>query len=290
MKRLTHFLSVLVLLWLCSPDATAQQIVRASGAVSVALPMAEAANILRSERGIELILRVGGGTGMGLDALGDRTSNIALSSRELTPADRADYPEMQFNEIPIGVQVVSIAVSRDVWMGGVHSLTASQVRGLYEGKITNWQQVGGPNTRVKVFMIEQGHGSWEVLVQWLYKEIKKAPVWRGAKVKELQETRNMLEFTPGALALIPPAFADNQSIFPLAIQEDDSSTPVEPTLSNILKQKYPLSRPLVLVVDDKPTGAVKIVVDFMTSERGQALMRQFGYVTLAELRTGKEKQ
>ena len=290
MKRLTHFIWLLVFLRLCVPNATAQQVVRASGAVSVALPLAEAANILRSERNIELILRAGGGTGMGLDALGDRTANIALCSRELTPVDRADYPAIQFTEIPIGVQLIALAVSRDVWMGGVHSLNASQVRGIYEGRITNWQQVGGPNLRIKVFMSEPGRGTWEVFVQWLYKEIKKAPVWRGAKVKEIQETRNMLEFTSGAFALIPPAFTDNQSIFPLALQDDDSATPVEPTLVSVLKGKYPLNRPLTLVIDDKPTGAIKVVADFMTSERGQALVKQLGYVTLEELQAAKDKQ
>jgi len=290
MKRLTHFLWLFVFLRLCVPNATAQQVVHAAGAVSVALPLSEATNVLRSERNIELILRAGGGTGMGLDALGERTANIALCNRELTPVDRAEYPSIQFTEIPIGVQLVALAVSRDVWMGGVHSLSASQVRAIYEGQITNWQQVGGPNLRIKVFMSEPGRGTWEIFVQWLYKEIKKAPVWRGAKVKEIQETRNMLEFTPGALALIPPAFADNQSIFPLALREDDSASPVEPTLSDVLKQKYPLSRPLMLVIDDKPTGAIKVVVDFMTGERGQALVKRLGYVTLAELQAEKDKQ
>lgn len=290
MKRFTHLFFLLVLLRLCIPEAAAQQVVRASGAVSVAMPLAEAAGILRSERNIELILRAGGGTGMGLDALGEKTVNMALCSRELTAVDRAEYPAMQMNEIPIGVQIVALTVSRDVWLGGVHSLTASQIRGIYEGKITNWQQVGGPNTRIKVFMNEPGRGPWEVLVQWLYKEIKKAPVWRGAKVKEIQETRNMLEFTPGSLALMPPAFADNRSIFPLALQEDDSTTPVEPTLESILQQRYPLSRPLVLVIDDRPTGALKVVIEFMTGERGQAIVKQFGYVTVAELRAAKEKQ
>ena len=289
MKRLTHFLCLLVFLRLCGPGATAQQVVRASGAVSVALPLAEAVNILRTERNIDLQIRASGGTGMGLDALGDKSANIALSSRELTPVDRSDHPAIQFTEIPIGIQLVAMAVSRDVWVGGVHSLSASQVRAIYERKITNWSEVGGPNLRIKVFMNEPGRGQWEIFVQWLYKEIKKAPVWRGASVKEIQETRNMLEFTPGCFGLIPPAFADKRNIFPLSVQ-DDSESPVEPTLANVLKEKYPLSRPLLLVIDDKPTGAIKVVVDFATRERGQAIVKQFGYVTLAELKAARDRQ
>ena len=266
----------------------AQQI-RACGAVSVALPLAEAVPILKTERNIDLLLRAGGGTGMGLDTLGAKVASIALCSRELTPVDRAEFPQIQLTEIPIGIQLVAMAVSRDVWMGGVHSLTSNQARGIYEGKITNWKEVGGPNLKISVFMSEPGRGLWEIFVQWLYKEIKKAPVWNGSCVKELQETRNILEFTPGGFSLIPPSFADQKYIFSLAIKED-SEEPVEPTLDNVLKEKYPLSRPLMLVVDDKPTGAVKVIVDLMTSERGQAFVKQFGYVTLAQLQAAKAEQ
>ena len=267
----------------------AQQTVTARGAVAVALPLAEAAGILHSERNINLLLRSSGGTAMGLDALGDRSANIALCSRELTPEDRAASPAIQFTEIPIGVQMLAMAVSRDVWMGGVHSLSPKQIQAIYEGKITNWQQVGGGNLSIKVFMNEPGRGQWEMFALWLYKELKLAPVWNGDKVKEAREARNMLEFTPGSFGLLPPAFADKRNVFPLAV-EDDSKTLIEANLDNVLKGKYPLNRPLLMVIDDKPTGAVKVVVDFMISERGQALVKRFGFVTLDELRAARERK
>ena len=290
MKRLASFLCLLVLLRFLVPGALAQQhSVVARGAIAVALPVSGAVGVLRKEYQIDLSLRSAGGTGMGLDALGENSAQIALCSRELTPMDRAEYPKIQFTEIPIGLQMLAMAVSRDVWMGGVHALNVNQVRAIYEGRITNWQQVGGPNLPIKVFMNDVGRGQWEIFALWLYKELKLAPIWRGAKVKEIRETRNMLEFTPGSFALLPPNSADRRNVFPLAIDEG-SGTPVEPTLDNVFKGKYPLSRPLLLVVNDRPTGAVKVVVDFMTGERGQALVQQYGYVTLAELKAAKESQ
>ena len=289
MKRFAPLLLLLVLLRLCVPGAMAQQSVSAFGAVSVAMPMAEAVGVLHSEYNITLLLRSNGGTVMGLDALGDRSANIALCSRLLTAEDRARYPAIQFTEIPIGVQILAMAVSRDVWMGGVHSLNICQIRGIYERKITNWQQVGGPNLPIKVFMNAPGRGQWEMFVLWLYKELKLAPVWNGDKVKEAREARNMLEFTPGSFGLLPPAFADKRNVFPLAV-EDDSKTLIEANLDNVLKGKYPLNRPLLMVIDDKPTGAVKVVVDFMISERGQALVKRFGFVTLDELMAARERK
>ncbi len=290
MKRFPFLLCLLALLRLGVPNASAQeQIVRACGAVSVALPMAEAVPVLRKELKINLILRAGGGTGFGLDALGEKTANIALCSREVSALDRADFPAIQFTEFPIGVQLLAMGVSRDVWEGGVHSLNASQARGIYEGTITNWREVGGPDLPIRVFMNEPGRGQWEIFAHWLYKELKKAPVWNGPSVKEIPETRNMLEFTTGSFSLIPPSFADKKNVFSLAVK-DDSGALVEPTLENVLKEKYPLSRPLVMVINDKPTGAVKVVVEFMTGERGQKIVKQFGYVTLDELKDAKQKQ
>ena len=214
---------------------------------------------------------------------------MAFSSRALTPIDRAAFPEIQFTEIPIGAQLVAIAVSRDVWESGVHSITPDQARGIYEGKIKNWKELGGADLKISVFMSAPGRGQWEIFVQWLYGEIRKAPVWRGSTVKEDDEARNMVEFTRGSLTLLPVGLVDQRSSFGLAC-EDESKHKYAPTVANAILEKYPLSRPLLLVVNDKPTGGVKVVVDFMVGERGQAIVKQIGYVTLAELMAAKNAQ
>lgn len=281
MKRMVSLIFAWVIC--CPVGAIAQTVIRACGAVSVALPVSEASRILRSERNIELILGAVGGTATGLDTLGGKKSDIAFCSRSLTPLDRAAFPEVQFTEIPIGVQMVTMAVSRDVWDGGVHSISALQAKAIYEGRVRNWKELGGPDLAITVFMSAPGRGQWEIFVQWLYGGLRRAPVWGGTAVKEITETRNMLEFTRGSFALLPSAFVDNRKTFALAVREESGDL-FEPTIAN---EKYPLSRPLLLVVNDKPTGAVKVIVDFMTGERGQELVKQTGYVTLAELKAAK---
>lgn len=288
MNRFVVLLGLLVLT--CGFHAGAQEeVVRACGAVSVALPVNEAAKILRKERNINLVVGAVGGTVIGLESLGNRSVSMAFSSRALTPIDRAAFPEIQFTEIPIGAQLVALSVSRDVWEGGVHALTLDQARGIYEGKITNWKEVGGPDTKISIFMSAVGRGPWEIFVQWMYGEIRKAPVWRGSTVKEDREGRNMVEFTRGSIALLPVGLVDNRSVFALACGED-AQHEYTPTVANVISGAYRLSRPLLLVVNDKPTGGVKAVVDFMVSERGQAIVKNIGYVTLAELEAAQKSQ
>lgn len=265
-----------------------QQVVRACGAITLALPLSEAVPLFRTERNIELIMRSAGGTNTGLDALCERNVNVALCSRELTATDRADNPEMQLVETPVGVQVLILAVSRDVWAGGVRVLSAEQMRGIYEGAIKNWKEVGGPDLKIRLFMQESGRGIWELFAQWLYEDVKRAPLWKGTTVKNMQETRNMLEFTPGAVSVISPGFVDNKDIFPLSIR-GDSGKVIDPVFENLFNKTYPLFRPLSFVTADRPTGAVKVIVDFMVGERGQALIKQYGYITLADLETARQK-
>ena len=289
MNRFASFVWVLILLRICAVNADAQQVqIRGFGAVAVALPISEAGEVLRSEQSIQLILRAGP-SDTALEMLSEGNVDFALCNKELTPVDRATYPQISFSEVPIGVQFITMAVSRDVWEKGVHSLNVNQLRGIYEGRITNWKEVGGPDQKINAFMSVQGRGVWEMFVQWLYGEIKKAPVWRGPSVKDAQETRNMLEFTPGSFALVPPAVANKRSIFALAAQ-GESGDPVEPTLANVLTKEYPLYRPLVMVTNNRPVGPVKVLVDFMVGERGQAMVKHFSYVTLDELKTAKAAQ
>ncbi|MDD5349011.1 MAG: substrate-binding domain-containing protein [Chthoniobacteraceae bacterium] len=288
-----HRLTSLLLLWVCLgagiSGAMAQDAVRACGTVSLALPMADAVVALRTEQHVDLVLRAGGGTETGLDALGTHTVDLALCSRNLTPADRADYPQAQLKTAPVGLQLLSLAVSRDVWVGGLRALSAEQARGIYEGRINNWKEVGGPDLRIRLFMAERGRGQWEIFAQWLYGEIRKAPMWNGSKVKGIEEARNTLEFTPGSCALLPPAFTDYRNLFALSIL-DGAGRPVQPTVANAAQGKYPLSRPLLLVTDDNPAGPVKVVVDFMVSERGQELIKRYGYIGLEELQAAQARK
>jgi len=278
----------LLFLLFCATAAPGQEVVRAYGAIALALPLSEAVPTLRTERNIELVLYSGGGTDVGLTALGNRATQIALCSRALTPTDRAEFPGIQFNEIPVGTQMLVLAVSRDVFVGGVRILSAEQMRGIYEGRITNWQQVGGPDLRIRLLMHEQGRGVWELFAQWLYGEIKKAPLWTGETMRNFQEARNLLEFTAGGCAVLPPALIDSRYHFALSISGSKGQV-IQPTVANAVEGKYPLSRPLVMVTAGRPAGGARVVVDFMTGEKGQELIKRHGYVGLEEMKAAKGK-
>ncbi len=249
---------------------------RIVGSPTVNLPVAEAAQILRAERQMEIQISTTGGSSEGIAAIGEGLAHIGMSSRPVTPEDRAAYPDIVLTEIYLGEQVVALGVADDVWNGGVHALTREQVRGIYESKTRNWHELGGPDEKIVFFNFEEGHGVWELFAQWLYGEAKKAPLGRFPTVASDEETRNTLEFTPGSMAQSSPLAIDGKRSFALELKNDDGSA-VAPTPENIAAKKYPMAKPLFLIVNDKPTLAVKVFVDFMLGPRGQELMKKHGF-------------
>lgn len=283
MKKLA--LLCLVFCWVCQATAPAQMsdVLRVYGAVSIALPVSEAAHVLRAERGLELRIMTSGGSPAGIGSLGGKGCDVALSTRQVMPEERAAAPSVVFYETPIGAQAIALVVSRDVWDGGVHSLTPEQVRAIYEEEITNWKQVGGPNLKITVFMSAPGRGMWEMFAQWLYGEARKAPVrTKHAIVNSYDDIHAAVQYTPGSFSQIPCSCVDNKEVFALGIR-DKEGTVVMPTTETFIQGTYPLCRKLWVITNDRPTLNAKVLIDFMLSDRGQKIMKDASLIPLKEL-------
>jgi len=161
-----------------------------NGSTTVNLPVAEAAEILRAESGMEILVDTQGGSSGGISMLGDGLVHLGMSSKHVSEEDRAKFPLCDFREIHIGEDAVAMIVSKDVWEGGVRALTREQMAGIYEGRIRNWKDLGGPDRRIAFFNKEPGRGTWEVFAHWLYGDAKKAPPVSFPEVGGNEETRN----------------------------------------------------------------------------------------------------
>lgn len=254
-----------------------------NGSTTVNLPAAEAAEILRAEKKMDIQVDTQGGSSGGISMLGDGQVQIGMISKHVSDADRAKFPRAKFKEIHIGEDAVAMIVSRDVWDGGVKSVTKAQLKDIYEGRIKNWKELGGPDRRIAFFNKEPGRGTWEVFVHWVYGDPKKAPLVSFPEVGGNEETRNKVASTRGALSQLSSSWADGKKVFALGIKGDDGKA-VEPTNENIATMKYPLTRPLFLLTNGEPEGEAKTFVDFLLSPRGQELVKKHGYLRLANLK------
>ncbi len=263
------------------------ELLKINGSTTVNLPVAEAAEILRAERKMDIQVDVQGGSSGGISMLGEGLVQMGMASKHVSAADRAKFPKCDFVETHIGEDAVALIVSKDVWESGVKALTKEQIAGIYEGRIKNWKEVGGPNRRIAFFNKEPGRGTWEVFVHWLYGDAKKAPPVSFPEVGGNEETRNKVASTMGALSQLSSSWADGRKVFALSLRVDGKD--ILPTDENIATGAYPLSRPLFVLTNGKPTSGAQTMVDFLLSDRGQELVKKHGYMKLSELKTSEAK-
>lgn len=279
-------LSALVFHFITAPASAGP--LKINGSTTVNLPVAEAAEILRAEKKLEIQVDTQGGSSGGISMLGEGLVQIGMSSKHISEDDKKKFPKCDYREIHIGEDAVALIVSKDVWDGGVKSITKEQAKGIYEGTIKNWKELGGPNQRIAFFNKEPGRGTWEVFVHWVYGSPKAAPPVSFPEVGGNEETRNKVGSTRGALSQLSSSWADGKKVFALSIKGEDGKE-VAPTNENIATKTYAMSRPLFLLTNGEPAGDVKTFVDFMLSEPGQKLVKKHGYLMLSELKVPETK-
>ncbi|HEV3496480.1 MAG TPA: substrate-binding domain-containing protein, partial [Actinomycetes bacterium] len=181
----------------------------------------------------------------------------------------------------IGSDAVGIVVRREVYDGGVRNLTRDQLKALFEGRVRNWRELGGPDVEVFLYDKEPGRGTREVIDTYLYGSAKAPPPPRSNNVAIVggnEEGRAKVLSTPGGVTPLSTSFVTG---YPkLAAVAVDG---VEPTPANVVDQSYAMFRPLYLITDGPPTGAAKTFVDFVLSDEGQPLVTKHGYLNLAAL-------
>ena len=124
----------------------------------VNLALAWAERYMPAHPGVRISV-TGGGSGTGIAALINGTTDIANASRALK---KEEFDAAQKN----GITPVEFAVARDAIAivvnpaNPVNGLTLPQLSDIYQGKITNWRQVGGEDRPIVLLSRESNSGTY----------------------------------------------------------------------------------------------------------------------------------
>ena len=212
----------------------------------------------------------GGGSGNGIKALIDKTTDIANSSRAIKK-DEMEQAKAK------GSDPVEFIVAFDCIVPVVHpsnpikNITVDQLKALYKGEIRNWKEIGGADKPVVIISRDTSSGTYEV---WEEKIMKKERVFPGALLQASNGAIvQAVSKNPNAVGYIGLGYMDN-SVKMLSVNGITGSK------ETTLNKSFPVSRPLYMYTPVKPAGDIKKFMDFVVSDKGQKLVEEEGFIPL----------
>jgi len=160
MKKIISLIAVLL-----SLQGVAQKVVLKGSDTVLPLAQKEAERYMKANPNKPITV-VGGGSGVGIAALMDGTTDIAMSSRKLKMDERLKLQDAgrAVKETIICYDALSIVVNPANKVG---KLTREQVEGIYTGKIKNWKEVGGDDMPIVVYARETSSGTYEFFKEFV---------------------------------------------------------------------------------------------------------------------------
>jgi phosphate transport system substrate-binding protein len=270
MKPMKHVLLLVTMfaVALCAPAFAAGKSIVLDGSTTVG-PIAKSfAAYFMKKYGVKVTVSESG-SGNGAKSLINRSCDIATMSRAMKPQEVA--AAKQKGVMPVQHTVALDGIAMVVHPGNpVRSLTKAQIADIYKGRVTNWNQVGGPNARIVVIQRESNSGTQEA-----FKELIMGKSAQISKTAETQASngaiKNRVSSTRSAIGFVGLGFVD-RSVKPVAVNG------VLPSTATVKNGKYPVSRPLYFYTNGQPAGNVKKFIDLSKTPDGKRMVTELGFV------------
>ena len=211
------------------------------------------------------------GSNQGIQNLLKNEVVMAVSSRPISGSEL----QAGLQAVPFARDAIAIVVgTKNPFQG---SLTLAQLKQIYQGKITNWSQVGGSNLPIKVINRPTSSGTGSFFKDAVLLGEAFAPDSPNFMTLPRDETTPMLKaLENNGIGYTTVAQAVNQQTVKLISIEG-----VSPTDETAIKAgSYPLSRVVYLVIRQKTSPAVKQFIDLVLSAQGQQTVQRVGFLPL----------
>lgn len=206
------------------------------------------------------------GSGAGVEAVNNGSADIGNSSRNLKDEEKANGVA----ENIVAIDGIAVVVDPS---NTVEDLTKQQLSDLYEGKVTNWKDVGGSDAPVVVVGRESGSGTRSAFEELLgLEDLCKYS-------NELDSTGAVMAkvaSTPGSIGYVSLDVLDD-TVKALKLEG------AEPTEENIKAGSYFLSRPFVMATKgdiSQQNDLVKALFDYIYSEDGTEIVKSVGLIAV----------
>ncbi|MBX2860729.1 MAG: PstS family phosphate ABC transporter substrate-binding protein [Vampirovibrio sp.] len=248
----------------------------------------------------------GGGSGTGIAALINQTTDVAASSRDIKEKEMTIAAErgVQPQEIAVARDGIAVVVNPD---NPVTELTMAQLHDLFTGAVKNWKELGGPDKPVLIYSRESSSGTFIFFRETVLNNKDYAP-----KSRLLPATSTIMEAVSsdlGGIGYVGLGFAKEAKdrVKVVNVKADDASPAITPSEDTVKSGEYAIARPLFFYVSQpvtapapegedvqadadgvSPQGTQPVVgkpsvnqfIEFCLSEAGQKVVEETGYVSI----------
>jgi len=214
----------------------------------------------------------GGGSGVGLAALINGTTDIANSSR---PIKQTEMEKLKSRYNTLGVEIPCAKDGITIFLhesNKVEELTLEQLSDIYTAKITNWKELGGADAEIKLYGRENSSGTYVYFKEEVVKDDYAASCQTlpgtAAVVNAVKKDIHGIGYGGAAYAA---------GVKHCKVKKDTGSESYLPTKENIAKNLYPITRYLYMYLRNRPTGELKNYIDWILSPEGQKIVTEVGY-------------
>ena len=251
------------------------------------LPLTQelAEQYLKKEHDAEVIV-TGGGSGVGIAALPENTTDIAMASRRIKFSEKMKFAELGLDaeEVVVAYDALAVVVNPSNPVG---RLTREQLEAIFRGKITNWKDVGGEDRKIVVYSRETSSGTYEffkesVLENKNYMSSILSMPATGAIIQSVRQTK-------GAIGYIGLAYL-NPYVKPLTVSYDGGAHYAVPSVETAADGSYPIVRPLYYYYDSRKEDRVSPFISYVLSPEGQESVLEQGFIPVKMEEPGTQEE
>jgi phosphate transport system substrate-binding protein len=272
MKTIKFLNAILITALIANTAVFAQSKITVKGSDTMVILAQKWAELYMKNNKQVQIQVTGGGSGVGITALINGTTDICNASRPMKQTEieklKARYNTLGV-EIPCAKDGVTIFLNES---NKVNELTLKQLSDIYTGKTRNWKELGGNDAEIRLYGRENSSGTYT----YFHDEVVKADY--AATVQSLPGTAavvNAVKKDVNGIGYGGAAYA--VGVKHAMVKKDANSKAILPTNESIGKGEYPITRYLYMYLRNRPTGETKKYIDWILSPEGQMVVTEVGY-------------
>ena len=229
-----------------------------------------------------MVAVTGGGSGTGIAALINGTCHIAQASRSMKPQeiDQAKTKGIVPKEYTVARDGIAVVVNPK---NPVSRLSFEELRGIFMGSITDWKQVGGKPGQIVVLSREVNSGTHVYFKEHILRRgNEKGPEEYAPSALLLSSSEAIADEVANTVNAI--GFYGMGYISPkqkvIAVAKEGQGRYMKPSIEDVRKGKYPISRPLFWYTKGEAKDLAKQMLDFALSKEGQEIVAKLDFVPL----------